>query len=92
MPITIKLQCFGNEIELFQYTNFKVKELVAQATSLSGLDDPQTLKLKVVEETRTRRIDTQMYLKETLTLPEELRVLNSLHDMKVAHNAIIMVE
>ena len=56
------------------------------------MDDPQTLKLKVVEETRTKRIDTQVYLKETLTLPEELRVLNSLHDLKIAHNAVIMVE
>ena len=33
-----------------------------------------------------------MYLKETLTLPEELRVLNSLQDMKITHNAVIMVE
>ena len=33
-----------------------------------------------------------MYLKETLTLPEELRVLNSLQDMKIPHNAVIMVE
>ena len=65
---------------------------MAQTASLSGLDDPQTLKLKVVEETRTKRIDTQVYLKETLTLPEELRVLNSLHDLKIAHNAVIMVE
>ena len=56
------------------------------------MDDPQALKLKVVEETRTKRIDTQVYLKETLTLPEELRVLNSLHDLKIAHNAVIMVE
>ena len=56
------------------------------------MDDPQALKLKVVEETRTKRNDTQVYLKETLTLPEELRVLNSLHDLKIAHNAVIMVE
>ena len=56
------------------------------------MDNPQALKLKVVEETRTKRIDTQVYLKETLTLPEELRVLNSLHDLKIAHNAVIMVE
>ena len=56
------------------------------------MEDPQALKLKVVEETRTKRIDTQVYLKETLTLPEELRVLNSLHDLKIAHNAVIMVE
>ena len=46
----------------------------------------------MVEEVLTKRIDTQLYLKESLTLPQELRVLNTLQDVKVSHNSVLLVE
>ena len=33
-----------------------------------------------------------VYTKETLTMPEDLRVLSTLQDVKVGHNAVLMVE
>ena len=33
-----------------------------------------------------------MYLKETMTLPDELRVLNTLNDIKIRHNSVFIVE
>ena len=56
MPITIKVSSFGTDVELNKYTNVTVLELLAQVASLSGLE-ANKLKLKVVEETQTRRID-----------------------------------
>ena len=82
VPITLKLSSFGTDIELQKYTNFTVKELLEEVSSISGVEMSK-LRLKVVEEMQTRRLDTQMYLKETMTLPDELRVLNTLHDFKL---------
>ena len=56
VPITIKVSSFGMDVELSKYTNFTVLDLLEQVASLSGLD-ANTIKLKVVEETQTRRID-----------------------------------
>ena len=56
VPITIKVSSFGTDVELNKYTNVTVLELLAQVASLSGLE-ANKLKLKVVEETQTRRID-----------------------------------
>ena len=91
VPITLKLSSFGTDIELQKYTNFTVKELLEEVSSISGVEMSK-LRLKVVEEMQTRRLDTQMYLKETMTLPDELRVLNTLHDVKLGHNSILTVE
>lgn len=87
----MKLQCFGNEVELKHYTNLKVKDLIAQVSELSGLTI-EKLKLKVVEQTQSYRIDNQLYTKESLTLPEQLRQLNTLHDLKIGNNEILLVE
>lgn len=56
VPITIKVSSFGTDVELSKYTNFTVLDLLEQVASLSGLD-ANKIKLKVVEETQTRRID-----------------------------------
>lgn len=87
----MKLNKFGTDIELRHYTNLKVKDLVAEVSELSGLPIDR-LKLKVVEETQSFRIDNNLYTKESLTLPEELRELNSLHDLKIANNEVLLVE
>ena len=91
LPITLKLSTFGTELELHKYTNQTVMELLDQVASISGLDSNK-IKLKVLEETQTRRIDQLIYLKETLTLPLELRVLNTLFDVKMKNNSVLMVE
>ena len=91
MPITMKLNSFGTEIELNKYTSFTVKELMEQVSSISGLE-AKKLKLKSVEETQSRRIDMMVYLKETLTLPDDQRVLNTLHDVKLIHNSVLTIE
>ena len=91
LPITLKLSTFGTELELHKYTNQTVMELLDQISSISDLD-ANKIKLKVLEETQTRRIDQLIYDKETLTLPLELRVLNTLFDVKMKNNSILMVE
>lgn len=91
VPIQIKIQSFGSEIPIKHYTSFTVKDLLAQVSEISGLQ-ANKIKLKVVEEVLTRRIDTQLYQKETLTMPIELRVLNTLNDVKLSHNAVLFVE
>ena len=91
VPITMKLNSFGTVIELNKYTSFTVKELMEQVSSICGLEASR-IKLKSVEETQSRRIDLQIYLKETLTLPEEHRVLNTLQDARLIHNSVLMIE
>ena len=68
-----------------------MKSLVEQAATLSGKESSQ-IKLKHVEEAQTRRLDMLLYEKSTETLPVEMRVLNTLQDAKVTHNAVLMVE
>ena len=65
--------------------------MLDEVSSLSGLEVSK-LRLKHVEETQSKRIDTQLYLKETMTLPDELRVLNTLHDVRLSHNCALMIE
>ena len=38
------------------------------------------------------RIDTQVYEKETSTLPEDMRVLNTLADVRVVQNTLILCD
>ena len=64
---------------------------MAKVSELSGLPHDR-LKLKVIEETQSFRIDNQLFTKESMTLPEELRELNSLHDLKIANNERLHVE
>ena len=58
VPITVKLSSFGVDTELNKYTSCKVKDLLEEVAALSGGIEPNRIKLKVVEETQTRRIDT----------------------------------
>ena len=73
------------------YTNSTLKSLLDQAAALSG-KDVKSIKLKHVEEHQTRRLDLLLYEKSTETLPVEMRVLNTLQDVKVTHNTILMIE
>ena len=72
IPIALKVSCFGTDIELFRYSNSSVKDLMAEVAIIAGLE-PADLKLNVIEENRSRRIDTPLYTKESMTLPEQLR-------------------
>ena len=92
VPITIKVSSFGADVELNRYTSYKVKDLLEEVAALSGGIESSRIKLKVVEDTQTRRIDTQLYLRETMTLPEAQRVLNTLQDVKLQHNSLLVVE
>ena len=83
VPITIKVSSFGADVELNRYTSYKVKDLLEEVAALSGGIESTRIKLKVVEDTQTRRIDTQLYLRETMTLPEAQRVPNTLQDVKL---------
>ena len=49
------------------------------------------MKLEVMEDTKIRRIDTQVYDKEFLSLPEELRKKMTLRDLKIVHNSLVHV-
>ena len=49
------------------------------------------MKLEVMEETQIRRIDTQVYDKEFVSLPEELRRKMTLRDLKIVHNSLVHV-
>lgn len=73
------------------YTNSTLKSLLDQAAALSG-KGVKSIKLKHVEEHQTRRLDLLLYEKSTETLPVEMRVLNTLQDVKVTHNTILMIE
>ena len=56
VPIQVKVSAFGTDVELSLYTSSSVKALVTQIAELAGFE-ANKLKIKVVEETLTRRLD-----------------------------------
>ena len=61
-----------------------------EASTLSSIEFAK-LKLEDVQDIRKTRLDMLVYEKSTETLPEEMRVLQTLCEAKVAHNAVIFV-
>ena len=90
LPVSLKLNYAGNAIQRNVYTNMTVKELMQEASALSSIGFAK-LKLEDVQDIRKTRLDMLLYEKSTETLPEEMRVLQTLCDAKVAHNAVIFV-
>jgi hypothetical protein len=58
---------------------------------LTGIETDK-IKLKMIEETQSRRIDRLVYDKETMTLPAEQWVENTLKDAKVYHKSTFLLE
>ena len=90
LPISLKLNYAGNAIQRNVYTSMTVKELMQEASALSSIEFA-ILKLEDVQDIRKTRLDMLVYEKSTVTLPEEMRVLQTLCEAKVAHNAVIFV-
>lgn len=82
-PVDIRVKIFGNELEQKIYSNLTVKEFVADVAAKGNIE-MERLKVKILDDVKSVRIDTQFYEKETMTLPVEMRVLNTLADMKVS--------
>ena len=68
-----------------------VKDFVENMAAQSGLD-VKDLKVRIMDEVVSTRIDTQIYEKETKTLPEDMRVLLTLADVKISHRALVLCE
>ena len=83
LPITVKVRFAAKEETRCIYSNMTVEDFMTSLESFSALESSQ-MKLRVVEETLTRRIDTK-------TLNEEL-LPNTLKDVKVVHNTQFLLE
>ena len=83
LPIVVKVRFASNEDTKYVYSNTTVEEFMKSLEGFSGLKSSE-MKLRVVEETLSRRIDTK-------TLNEEL-LPNSLKDVKVLHNTQFLLE
>ena len=90
-PVDIKVKIFGNELDLKLYSNMTVQEFLTNMAAVGGIEVDK-MKAKIIEETKVIRIDTQIYEKETSTLPLEMRVLNTLADVKVQSNSMILCD
>ena len=55
-----------------------------------GLETPSKLKLLSMEGKKSKRIDKELYSKETQSLADSLRVLNTLYDIKLADNSTLI--
>ena len=55
-----------------------------------GLEAPTKLKLLSMEGKKSKRLDKELYSKETQSLADSLRVLNTLHDIKLADNSTLI--
>lgn len=90
-PVSLKVKIFGNELDLKLYANMTVKQFLSNMAAVGNIEADK-LKAKIIDEVKATRIDTQIYDKETLTLPEEVRILNTLADVKVAQGCVIMCD
>ena len=90
LPISLKLVYAGSDTKKNVYSNMTVKELMQEASAISSIQFGK-LKVEDVQDIRRTRLDKLLYEKSTETLPEEMRVLQTLSDAKVAHNAVIYV-
>ena len=90
-PVDIKVKIFGNELDMKLYSNMTVQEFLTNMAAVGGIE-VEKMKAKIIEETKAVRIDSQIYEKETSTLPLEMRVLNTLADVKVQNNTMILCD
>lgn len=91
LPMEVRVRHQSNESTHRLYSNETLKSFMETISEQTGVELP-SLKLKLIEETLTRRMDTQIYHKEDAALPVIQRRLNSLRDTKVVHNSIFLVE
>lgn len=91
LPMQLRLRLQEEEKVVNLYSNVKVQDLLKLLAVESGIEESE-LRVKMVEDTRITRIDTQVFDKETIHMPVEHRRLNSLKDVKVAHNSAFLVE
>jgi len=68
LPITIKVKYQDQEITLNEYSNLEVITLIELLSQIFKLEKVKT-SVKLIEETRIIRVDTQIFKKETLELP-----------------------
>ena len=52
--------------------------------------EPKKLKLLAMQGKKSKRIDSELYLKESQSLPDNLRVLNTLYDIQLGHSAMLI--
>lgn len=90
-PISVKIRSGDLEEVRHVYSNMALKEFMTTKCDWSGLELAQ-MKLRLIEDTLTKRLDTQIYDKEYLNLPEDQRRLNTLKDLQVVHNAMLLLE
>ena len=88
--MTLKITHAGKDYERHIYSNLTVKDFIGQMSVLSGIE-VQKLKVENLEDYKSTRVDRLLYDKETIKLPVEMRVLNTMKDAKVAHMNRIML-
>lgn len=86
----IRVTYSGTDFTVDVYSNMTLTDFKSKIFEITKLETTQ-MKLEVIEETQIRRIDTQVYDKEFLNLPEQLRRKMTLRDLKIVHNSLVLV-
>lgn len=90
LPMRIRVTHAGTEFLTDVYSNMTLIDFKSKISTETKVNATQ-MKLEVMEDTQIRRIDTQVYDKEFLSLPEELRRKMTLRDLKIVHNSLVHV-
>jgi len=70
---------------LYEYSNLPLPTLLKKISGVFNLQ-VKTMCVKLIEETRISRVDTQIYAKDN---PNRM---NSVKDLKICHNSALLVE
>ena len=84
LPMTLTITAAGEEFERHLYSKLTVKEFLEQMSELTGIEVAK-LKVEHVDDFKKVRLDLLLYEKETAKLPVDMRTLNTLRDVSVAH-------
>ena len=70
---------------MYEYSNLPLPTLLKKISGVFNLQ-VKTMCVKLIEETRISRVDTQIYAKDN---PNRM---NSVKDLKICHNSALLVE
>ena len=85
LPVSLKLRHFGQETLLKVYNNLCMEDLIFKISHVTQLE-PNTLSVKVVEDTVIRRVDRKLVSIDNPTIK------NTLRDLKIVDNSALLIE
>jgi len=85
LPVSLKLRHFGQETVLKVYNNLCMEDLIFKISHVTQLE-PNTLSVKVVEDTVIRRVDRKLVSIDNPTIK------NTLRDLKIVDNSALLIE